>query len=215
MCNPVQFNPFISSGAASSSSSYSSSMSLSSSSTSSSSVSSSDYRILRTLYLDVHEARNISTSPTNDSISNSKSPNVYYYCTLMFNRKAFVASTRIAASVSSSSLSSSSSSGSSLEYGSVTGSGGSSMIMPCRDAIWDDSFTFDSLPLDVNELSLCLFCIVAKGPTSASIVVNNLRRLSSASQANTGQSKMLDPFPIGTGKLLNLIFSPKEHFNLK
>lgn len=144
--------------------------------------------------MDVHEARNVNLVVGSDpqgcgqtvqsGLSTKQTGNLFYYCVIMLNGKAFVASTRLASATNPTVTTTSfglttSSSGSSLEssIGGIVG----------RDAIWDDSFTFDSLPLDVTEMRLCLFCIGAKTSTSASsIVVNNLKKLSSSN----GVSKM-------------------------
>lgn len=62
-----------------------------------------------------------------------------------------------------------------------------------KNSIWDDSFCFDNLPLDVHELKLCLFCIAKPNTFSASFV-NNLKKISSSITT----SKMLEPLLIGT-----------------
>jgi len=67
-----------------------------------------------------------------------------------------------------------------------------------RNAIWDDSFSFDNLPLDVRELKLCLFCIAKPNGFSASSLVNNLKKISSAISTTNSAGRMLDPVLIGT-----------------
>lgn len=146
----------------------------------------------------------------------------------MFNEKTCVASTRLSSSsVSSGSSFSSTSSGSSLDSSSTGGVPSSSSG---RDVIWDDSFTFDSLPLDVSEARLCLFCIASKTSSSASSVLNNLRRLGAAASSanstvsnatsaanitaafNSSHSKMIEPCLLGTFMLF-LYLNFKELLN--
>lgn len=134
-----------------------------------------------------------------------RTPNLFYYCVIMFNGRATVASTRPTPANITTSLSTSSS-GSSLESSNSPGLAG-------RDAIWDDSFTFDSLPLDVTEIGLCLFCTAAKTSSSASSIVVNLKKLGSSNGVSHSTSaaaaaskavqsafngKMIDPCLLGS-----------------
>ncbi|RNA06735.1 ras GTPase-activating 1 [Brachionus plicatilis] len=197
LCNPIQYNPFVCRPFMSSSSS---SLSLSSSSSSSSPLNTSrteqNYRILRTLNVDIHEARNVCfsgkpkaakpTEPSNGqllspcvnnsvvSCSHGASPPKYhkdnmYYCLVMFNSEAIVASTRLATC---------------HNPAAAAASG-----VPSQDAIWDDSFTFDNLPLDVKELKICLL-VLAKPSNFSSSLVNNLKKLNNS-------SKVCEPMLLG------------------
>ena len=213
-----------------------------------------NYRILRTLSVDIHEARNVCFSPLLNHRSNtshhhetpSSSPNQnhhhhsgssssshshnlpkyhkdnLYYCVILFNNEAYVASTRHttcnnshATSTSSGLVSSSHFSGSYHQNSSSmsssmhsNGSGSSStnssngydiannqflLKHTSRDSIWDDSFSFDNLPLDVKELKLCLY-VIAKPTNFSASFVNNLKKISQSS----APSKMLDPLLIGS-----------------
>ncbi|CAF0932789.1 unnamed protein product, partial [Brachionus calyciflorus] len=210
LCSPIQYNPFISKSFPSSSSS---SLSISSSSSSSSPLNTSlnhgekspiqNYRILRTLNLEIHEAKNVCFLPqfktnkspdhnngqiTNTCLNNNlinynhnlQIPKFHkdnlYYCLLMFNSDAIVASTR-------------------LTHTNNPCSNNGSNIQPtlnpsqndCKNSIWDDSFSFDNLPLDVKELKICLL-VIAK-PTNFSFV-NNLKKLNNP-------NKMSDPLLLG------------------
>jgi len=59
-------------------------------------------------------------------------------------------------------------------------------------SIWDDSFSFDNLPLDVKEIKLLLFCKAKQTNFSASFV-NNLKKISNT----TSGAKMQEPLLIG------------------
>jgi hypothetical protein len=168
-----------------------------------------NYRVLRTLSVDIHEARNVCFSPlfqpnssaklsftTNDSviitntiansspISSSHVPmqpmpkyhkENLYYCLLMFNSDAIVASTRIANATNAQSsgsaflnggvangtmgLSTNSGGSNHMDNGLSIGNGGMAnghKSLSSKDSIWDDSFAFDNLPLDVKELKVFL-----------------------------------------------------------
>lgn len=200
--------------------------------------SSLNYRILRTLSVDLHEARNVCFSPITGggSLSTSAEPGSFrgqipctainpslisqnqntslpkyhkdnlYYCSVLFNNRAFVASTRLSTCVNNFhtvNLNQSSNGGGFLSQsmGHPTNGHGldldlsSSYSAGCKyaskDAIWDDSFTFDNLPLDVKEMKLCLF-VNAKASNFSASFVNNFKKIGSNSGA-----KMLDPVLIG------------------
>lgn len=178
-----------------------------------------NYRILRTLNLDIHEARNVcfsplfqlncSTSPINTNTSNGQILNNnstnclsmpkyhkdnLYYCLIMFNNEAYVASTRLTNSTpASSSLSSNttpcSQSSSNIQQLSSSPTFSCFEQQTCKDSIWDDSFSFDNLPLDVKELKICLY-VIAKPTNFSASFVNNLKKLNNS-------NKMLDPQLIG------------------
>ena len=105
-----------------------------------------------------------------------------YYSLVMFNNDAFVASTRI---ITCNSPNNDAFSNTNASYSNAHDSS--------KDSIWDDSFSFDNLPLDVKEIKLCLFVIGKSSKFSASFV-NNLKKISSSAGSN---SKMLDPLLIG------------------
>lgn len=204
-----------------------------------------NFRILRTLSVDIHEARNVCFSPLfnqkaalhetkslnsqNNQHQNTSSPSNHlhnlpkyhkdnlYYCVILFNNEAYVASTRHttcnnlhATNTSSGLVSLSHISGSNNHQSSMSssyhGNSGSSignsggydimssqMKQVSKDSIWDDSFSFDNLPLDVKELKLCLY-VIAKPTNFSASFVNNLKKIS---QSNA-PSKMLDPLLIGS-----------------
>ena len=254
LCNASQYNPFVSSNSFSSSISSLSLSSLSSSSPPNTSLFLNDnhqfkknsptpsstttttnhnfnridqnYRVLRTLNIDIHEARNVclsallqSTSSNNNNITNGQIFNNntnssinynllpkyhkdnLYYCLLMFNNDAIVASTRITNSNNTQSNltcnNSNNSNGFSPDSNISNGSNNNHFNnkIKSKDSIWDDSFSFDNLPLDVKELKICLYVLAKPSNFSASFV-NNLKKIGNSSQSIT--SKMMDPIMIGS-----------------
>lgn len=172
-----------------------------------------NYRVLRTLSIDIHEARNVCFHPlfqyTNSlqsqpnqqqhssalqqqaSVDTSSLPVMpkfhkenMYYCNIMFNNEAYVAATQRSLCSTNSVHSG---------HTGASSSGGGSSANNSKTTIWDDSFSFDNLPLDVREIKLCLYCIAKPNTFSATFVVNNLKKIGSA----VGTSKMLDPVLIG------------------
>ena len=197
LCNPIQYNPFVCRPFMSNSSS---SLSLSSSSSSSSPINTSlsrqitaeqNYRILRTLNVDIHEARNVCfsskikpsgeilTSPTlNNNLMHTHGVSLpkyhkdnMYYCLLMFNSDAIVASTRPTTC-----------------HNPPNGNNDADTV--CKYSIWDDSFAFDNLPLDVKELKILLL-VIAKPSNFSSSFVHNLKKLNNS-------NKLLDPMVLGS-----------------
>lgn len=91
-----------------------------------------------------------------------------YYCLILFNNEAFVGSTR-STTCTQHFTSSSNQNHLSTHYVSTSSSFSSNLsnlssnsqrtMTTRRDSIWDDSFSFDNLPLDVNELKICLFLL--------------------------------------------------------
>ena len=162
-----------------------------------------------------------------------------YYCLILFNNEAYVASTRLTTCTSqqqhhthqthsqttvssstsfSSHLSTSASNGTTSASNANSSSGSSPSTsssdnrhkfanVTSKDSIWDDSFSFDNLPLDVKEVRVCLFLIGKPPKFFSASFVNNLKKISggnglvntstSASQQANGSSKMLDPLLIG------------------
>lgn len=121
-----------------------------------------------------------------------------YYCLIMFNNDATVASTRFTTcnSVTASTLSTTLTNNNQQTHNLSSPTGATSPTFPtdsntatCRDAIWDDSFSFDNLPLDVKELKICLF-VIAKPTNFSASFVNNLKKFNNS-------NKMLDPLLIG------------------
>ncbi len=116
-------------------------------------LTSMNYHIVRTLSIDIHEARNICLHKNNSSnfnLSKYHKENMFY-CLIMLNNDAFVASTKHVTSTSNSA--------SSQFINSYTDSSVSPLYVKVtsRDSIWDDSFSFDNLPLDVKEVKVCLY----------------------------------------------------------
>ena len=169
-----------------------------------------NYRILRALSIDIHEARNVCFSPLLNATNSSQTSNIsntttnnnnssynlhlpkyhkenLYYCLLLFNNDAFVASTRL----------STCNTGQSSQIGCQSSQFSSTQTTPggieSKDSIWDDSFSFDNLPLDVKELKLCLF-VIAKPSNFPAALVNNLKKISNP----TSSGKMSDPVMIGS-----------------
>ena len=202
------------------------------------------HHILRTLSIDLHEARNVCFAPLMQTMSSNSlrknSPfsdhdldnnhhhhhqsnlihlpkyhkDNLYYCLILFNNEAFVASTRLTTClqhsqqshhhhstnfVSSPSFSSNlnSSSTSSNSSSSTTASNLHAKNHPrkssknanattSRDSIWDDSFSFDNLPLDVKEIKICLFMIGKPPKLFSSSFVNNLKKIGSGNSLANG-----------------------------
>jgi hypothetical protein len=181
-----------------------------------------NYRILRTLSVDIHEARNVCFSPlvqtsqknanitskngcaqqlhssTSEHVNphNAHLPKYHkenlYYCIVVFNNEAYVASTRLSTCISQG-LSGSPSFSNAANSEQVSSSlSNLNSKLSSKDTIWDDSFTFDNLPLDVKEIKLCLF-VNAKASNFSASFVNNLKRIGNSNSS----SKMLPPLLIG------------------
>jgi hypothetical protein len=149
------------------------------------------------LSIDVHEAKNIhstfissllgSANSLNTTNLNKNQKDNFYYCLILLNNEAFIASTHLVKfsdqsgdGGSSSNFSSSSLYNENLPanefLNSIIGSADCDNLSAIinKDVIWDDSFSFDDLPLNAVELKICLFMV---GKPNSSLIAN-LKKIS-------------------------------------
>ena len=233
LCNAVQYNPFV----ALSSSSSSTTTTTTTTTTTNNNNNNNNNRILRTLSVDIHEARNVCFAPlagcshspassANDASASASSTLAkyhkenLYYCLVLFNNDAIVASTRLThcsnkshkqqttlsptknpppppPPTSAIQISNNNNSNQSppLQPTSTTSTASktTSTVITSRDSIWDESFVFENLPLDVNEVKVCLYVIAKPSHFSASSLVNNLKKIGGASGDTAANSSSSSP----------------------